>query len=53
MIKIERVWLKCYECNCAWFDDNESTFAGCPECGGDFRIIDEEIIEFNQEESNG
>ena len=40
-----RIWFKCKnpDCECAWYDDSENTFSGCPECGSDFDIIDEEI----------
>ena len=43
---INRTWFKCEECGCVWFDDCENCFDGCPECGGDFEIYDEEIIDF-------
>jgi len=32
-------------CDCAWYDDAGNEFDGCPECGGDFDIMDEERID--------
>jgi len=45
---INRVWLKCENCKATWYDDGNNTFSGCPECGGDFHIIDEEKINITE-----
>ena len=47
---MKRTWFKCENpnCGCTWYDDAENSFDGCPECGANFYILDEEIrkIEF-------
>jgi len=42
---IMRTWFKCLnpDCMCVWYDDADNSFNGCPECGGEFYILEEEI----------